>query len=242
MTYVNAVKYINAHSDGTPSPERMRLLCRYLSDPQRQLKVVHIAGGSGKTSCAQMLSTVLCECGYNIGVLTTSFVREPREMLSIGNKFISHNDFAKYIEAVASAAAKMKNDIISATKSTVDGSVEYDTTLSQHPKITKNLLDGKISPDPTKSEIICAAALLAFKEKDCQISVLECGESRADPTGIIDPPLVSLVCGTVLSEEQLRTGVGIIRRGTREVVTSAVGEGYNAVLDACARVGFCGNC
>ena len=30
MTYVNAIKYILAHSDILPSPERMRLLCRYL--------------------------------------------------------------------------------------------------------------------------------------------------------------------------------------------------------------------
>ena len=236
MTYVNAVKYINSHKNGTPSPERMRLLCRYLSDPQRQLKVVHIAGGAGKTSCAQMLSTILGECGYNIGILTTSFVKEPREMISVGNNYISHNDFAKYIEYVASSAAKMKNDILMATQNNDEQIGESDTSL-QHPKITKNLLDGKISPDPTASEIICAAALLAFKDKDCNISVLECGESRADPTGIIDPPLVALICGTTLSEEQLRTGVGIIRRGTREVVTSASGEGYNAVLDACVRVG-----
>jgi len=237
MTYVNAVKYLNAHKDGTPSPERMRLLCRYLSDPQRQLRFVHIAGGPGKTSCAQMLSVILCESGYKIGMLTTSFVKEPREMISVGNKAISHNDFAKYVEQVAIATSKMKSDIKKAA--------EYDSAVlnepeknSQHPKITKNLLDGKILPDPTYSEIICAAAFIAFKSNDCNISLLECGESRADPSGIIDPPLVAVVCGTTLSEEQLRTGAGIIRRGTREVVTSvSIGDAYTTILDSCVRVG-----
>jgi len=237
MTYVNAVKYLNAHKEGIPSPERMRLLCRYLFDPQRQLRFVHIAGGPGKTSCVQMLSVILCESGYRIGMLTTSFVKEPREMISVGNKAISHNDFAKYVDQVSQAASKMKFDIKNAAEYEEPVSAESDSNF-QHPKITKNLLDGKIPPEPTYSEIICAAAFLAFKDNDCNISVLECGESRADPSGIIDPPLVAVVCGTALSEAQLRTGAGIIRRGTREVVTSvSLGEAYSTVLDSCVRVG-----
>jgi len=214
MTYVNAVKYINAHREGIPSPERMRLLCRYLSDPQRQLRFVHIAGGSGKTSCAQLLSGILGESGYNIGMLTTSFVKEPREMISIQNKPVSHTDFANYVEKVSIAAAKMKSDI----KSAAEYEEQTDPELipsAPRPKITKNLLDGKITPDPTFSEIICAAAFLAFKDKDCNISLLECGESRADPTGIIDPPLVAVVCGTNLSEEQLSLQRSIITRELR---------------------------
>lgn len=240
MTYVNAIKYIKAHSEGVPSPERMRMLCRYLSDPQRQLKFVHFAGGSGKTSCAEMLSVILGESGYNIGMLLTSFVKEEREMISIGNKYISHNEFAKCVESVAAASAKMKADIKIAAEETDDAISESQSDImpQQRPKITKNLLEGKISPEPTASEIICAAAFLAFRENDCNICLLECGESRADPTGIIDPPLVAVVCGGTLSEEQLRTGSGIIRRGTREVVTSVtLGESYSAILDACVRVG-----
>ncbi len=239
MTYVNAIKYIKAHSEGVPSPERMRMLCRYLSDPQRQLKFVHFAGGSGKTSCAEMLSVILGASGYKIGMLLTSFVKEEREMISVGNKYISHNEFAKYVEAVAAASAKMKSDIkIAAETDETISEPQPDILPPQRPKITKNLLEGKIAPEPTASEIICAAAFLAFRENDCNICLLECGESRADPTGIIEPPLVAVVCGRTLSEEQLRTGSGIIRRGTREVVTSVtLGESYSTILDACVRVG-----
>lgn len=237
MTYINAVKFLNSRAEGVPSPERMRLLCRYLGDPQRQLRFIHIAGGAGKSSTATMLSVILAESGYKIGRLTTSMVREDRELISLSNSPISHKDFAKYVEQVVSAAEEMKADILSASDS--GEPVEDDNSRSnKKPKITKNLLEGRISPDPIRSEIVTAAAFLAFRENDCNLTLLECGESRADPTSIIDPPLVSVVCGKSFSEDQLRTGVGIIRRGTREVVSSApMGEAYNAILDACVRTG-----
>ncbi len=238
MTYINAVKFLNSRVDGVPSPERMRLLCRYLGDPQRQLRFVHLAGGAGKSSTAIMLSVILGESGYCIGRLSTSMVKEPRELISVSNTQISHTDFAKYIEQVNAAAAAMKTDIENAT--TIEEAPETEDELlhSKKPKITKNLLEGRISPDPVYSELICAASFLAFREKGCNIALLECGESRADPTGIIDPPLVSVICGSSFTEDQLRTGVGIIRRGTHEVVSSApIGEAYNAILDACVRTG-----
>ncbi len=238
MTYINAVKFLNSRKEGVPSPERMRLLCRYLGDPQRQIKFVHLAGGVGKSSIAIMLSVILSESGYCIGRLSTSMVKEPRELISILNSPLMHNEFAKYIEQVNAAAIAMKADIENASKP--ENTVEYDddAILSKKPKITKNLLEGRISPEPVYSELICAAAFLAFRENGCNIALLECGESRADPTGVIDPPLVSVVCGSCFTDDQLRTGVGIIRRGTHEVVSSApAGEAYNSILDACVRTG-----
>ena len=236
MTYINAVKYINSHS-GTPSPERMRLLCRYLGDPQRPQKFVQIVGGRGKTSSASILSVILNEAGFTVGCYTTSHVFELRERIRIGTAPLSHNDFAEYVRRVSVACAKMKSDIeiAHAEEKSQDGILPESAI--QH-KITKNLLEGKISPDPAPEEIICAAAMLAFYDKGCGISILECGDSRADPTGVIDPPLVSFICGGSIDQEQLRTACGTIRRGTREVVCSAVGrEAYNTISNACAKTG-----
>ncbi len=235
MTYVNAIKYISAHSDILPSPERMRLLCRYLGDPQRQIKFVHIAGSSGKTSCSYMLSSIINEAGYKVGSLTDSFVKEQRELISVNCSPVSYDCFAKHVGSVAKMAEKMANDINSVAVS--DQSSDTSDSSPRH-KITKNLLEGKIPPEPAAAEIICAAAFLAFLEEGCDIAILECGESRADPTGIIDSPLVSVICGNSFTEEQLRTSTGIIRRGTREVVTSApAGEAYSAILVSCVRAG-----
>lgn len=236
MTYINAVKYINAHT-GVPSPERMRLLCRYLGDPQRGMKFVHIVGGRGKTSASIMLSSVLTEASFTVGQLVSNHVFEHRERICIGQAPLSHNDFAKCVHSVSLAAAKMISDIELACSETSADDTLIPESAIQH-KITKNLLEGKISPEPTADEIICAAALVAFRDRGCHISILECGDSRADPTGVIEPPLVSFICGGSLDGEQLRTACGTIRRGTREVVCSAIGkEAYNTISGACSKTG-----
>ena len=151
MTYVNAIKYLNAHVGGTPSPERMRLLCRYLGDPQKNMKFVHIAGGRGKTSCSVMLSVILTESGFTVGSLISSHIEEHRERIRIKNEPLTHKDFAEYIHRVSLAAAKMKADIDLAAELSASDQEPAEGAI-QH-KITKNLLDGKIAPEPTEEEI-----------------------------------------------------------------------------------------
>lgn len=229
MTYVNARKYLAAHRDIQSSPERMKLLCRYIDDRIRHKKCVHIAGGSGKTSCAFMIASILDSAGMKAGVFTRPAMGEERESISVDGRAVSCADFALYTDRVAKAAKAMTADIVAAKKAALPSGTS---------KITKNLLEGKISPEPSYDEILCAVALVCFHECKCDAMILECGDSRADPTGVIEPPAVSVICGGSLTNEQLRTGIGIIRRGTREVVCSvAPGEAYSAVLNACVKAG-----
>lgn len=229
MTYINARKFLAAHRNIQSSPERMKLLCRYIDDRIRHRKCVHIAGGSGKTSCALMLASIFDSAGLKTGIFTRPAYSEERETISVGGQVVSCADFAVYTDRVAKAAKAMTADIIAAKK---------DALAPSASKITKNLLEGKISPEPSYNELLCAIALLCFHENNCDVMILECGDSRADPTGVIEPPTVSVICGSGLTSEQLRTGIGIIRRGTREVVCSvAPGEAYSAVLNACVKAG-----
>ena len=225
MTYINAVKYINAQKS-SDSPERMRMLCRYLGDPQRQLRFIHVAGSVGKSSTIRIIENVVSDAGYLVGSYTVPFTSEIREQITVGGKTVSHADFAEAVSKVVTAVEKMKSDIDAAK-------VSKDRATF---KVSKNLLDGKISPEPSASEILVAAALLIFKREFCDVVILECGEKRTDPTSIIEPPLVAVVCGEKLNDEEIKTAAGIIRKGTKEVVTSVTDtEAYNAVLDACVK-------
>ncbi len=229
MTYVNARKYLSAHRGIQPSPERMKLLCRYIDDRIRHKKCVHIAGGSGKTSCALMLASILDTSGLKTGVFTRPAAGEERSSIAVGGTALSCTDFALCTDRVSKAAKAMTADILAAKSNTLTQSAS---------KITKNLLEGKISPEPSYDELLCAVALVCFAEARCDVMILECGDSRADPTGVIEPPAVSVICGSTLTQEQLRTGIGIIRRGTREVVSSvSPGEAYSAVLNSCVKAG-----
>lgn len=87
--------------------ERMSdLLCR-LSNPQNELKFIHIAGTNGKGSVSTMLSQIFIQEGKKTGLYTSPFVISFRERMQINGDMISEEDLAKYTEKVISEAEKM---------------------------------------------------------------------------------------------------------------------------------------
>lgn len=63
--------------------ERMRALMDHLGNPQDSLKVIHIAGTSGKTSTAYFLSAQLVQSGKRVGTTISPHVDEVNERVQI---------------------------------------------------------------------------------------------------------------------------------------------------------------
>lgn len=105
MTYNNAVKHINAmpekHSVGL---ERMKTLCAALGSPQKQIRCVHICGDLGKSSCSSMLTSIIAQSGYTVGLYSISYAGELRERIRIGNKPIPHAEFADTVKSILAAS------------------------------------------------------------------------------------------------------------------------------------------
>src|SRR5262249_31049134 len=51
--------------------DRMRRLLELLGNPQRRLRIVHIAGSKGKGSTSAMLASILQHAGYRVGLFTS---------------------------------------------------------------------------------------------------------------------------------------------------------------------------
>jgi len=71
----------------------MKLLDK-LSNPQNQLKVIHLAGTNGKGSVSNILKSILMEANYNVGLYNSPSILSYRETISINSKIISKDDFA----------------------------------------------------------------------------------------------------------------------------------------------------
>src|SRR3989338_6143044 len=82
------------------SLENMRVLLRKLNDPERELRVIHVAGTNGKGSVCAMISSVLKEAGYRVGTYTSPHLKDFRERFLINNKKISKEDLVKYFKNV----------------------------------------------------------------------------------------------------------------------------------------------
>ncbi|MEG1049279.1 MAG: bifunctional folylpolyglutamate synthase/dihydrofolate synthase, partial [Oscillospiraceae bacterium] len=90
MTYDETLEFIHSQPRMKKTDEHraLKLLLKYLGDPQDKLKYVHIAGTNGKGSCAKMLSNVLAQAGYKTGLNISPFVIDFTERISINGEYI----------------------------------------------------------------------------------------------------------------------------------------------------------
>jgi len=76
--------------------DRIEALLKKLGNPEKSLKCIHIAGTNGKGSVCAMISSVLVNAGYKVGMYTSPHLKTFNERIRINNKLISDKDIVKY--------------------------------------------------------------------------------------------------------------------------------------------------
>ncbi len=130
MNYEETLTYIH----NTPKFARtlgndlLKKLLKKLGNPQKALKFIHIAGTNGKGSAAVMLSQILINSGYRVGLYTSPYIERFNERIRINGEEISD-------DTLAEIATKVRETI-----------EKYDTPVSEF------ALDTAIAFDYFKSE------------------------------------------------------------------------------------------
>ncbi|MBU1704165.1 MAG: bifunctional folylpolyglutamate synthase/dihydrofolate synthase, partial [Nanoarchaeota archaeon] len=75
-------------------------LLENIGNPQKGMKVIHVAGTNGKGSVCAMLSSILCAAGYKIGMYTSPHLKNINERFKICGEDISDDEFEKYFSRV----------------------------------------------------------------------------------------------------------------------------------------------
>ena len=73
------------------------LICDHLNNPQNNFKSIHVGGTNGKGSCSHMLSSILQEAGYNVGLYTSPHLVDFRERVRINGKMISKESVSSFM-------------------------------------------------------------------------------------------------------------------------------------------------
>ena len=109
MTYDEAIKYIHSTSNFfcKPGLDRIKKLCSGLGNPQDKLKFIHVGGTNGKGSFCSMMSSILVENGYKVGLYTSPYVKEFNERMRINGTNIPNDILASITEEVKLVADKM---------------------------------------------------------------------------------------------------------------------------------------
>src|SRR5579859_7479594 len=89
---------------------RVRRLLELLGNPERQFRVLHIGGTSGKGSTATLLASMLRAAGYRVGLHTSPYLQSAIEKLEADGRLIGPDDFADLVEACKPAIMRMAAD------------------------------------------------------------------------------------------------------------------------------------
>jgi len=93
--YVPLVKEITGKNI---TVERMWPLLEQIGNPHKRLKVVHVAGTSGKTSTAYFIANFLNQSGKKVGLTVSPHVDSVTERIQINGKSLDDELFCTYLE------------------------------------------------------------------------------------------------------------------------------------------------
>lgn len=112
MNYKQTVEYIESLSSLgiVPGLDNMKELCKRLQNPQKDLKIVHIAGTNGKGSVLSYVSTILKCAGYKTGCYISPTITDYRERFQINGKMISAKHLCSYVEEVKAICDSMQEE------------------------------------------------------------------------------------------------------------------------------------
>lgn len=108
MNYNEAIDYIEntAKFGKNKGLERTNKILELLGNPHKDLKCIHIAGTNGKGSTTAMLTQILMESGYKVGMYTSPFIEEFEERIQINNTNIPKEKLCEVVEKVKIAVDK----------------------------------------------------------------------------------------------------------------------------------------
>ena len=74
-------------------------LSNYLGNPHLKLKTIHVGGTNGKGSTSHILSSILQEAGYRVGLYTSPHLKDFRERIKINGVCIAKDNVVEFIES-----------------------------------------------------------------------------------------------------------------------------------------------
>lgn len=102
MSKIDVEQYLSNFFKGTKNPtlKAMEYFMEEFGHPEKNLKVIHIAGTNGKGSCTEMITNILINAGYVVGKFISPHLIKYNERIAINNKNITNEKMEEIIERI----------------------------------------------------------------------------------------------------------------------------------------------
>ena len=87
--------------------ERVSELLRRLGNPQKDLKIIHIAGTNGKGSVSRFIYSALRRGGYKVGIYSSPFLEVFNERIEADGRYITDEELNRYADRASQIAKEM---------------------------------------------------------------------------------------------------------------------------------------
>lgn len=80
--------------------QRIKTILKKLGNPEKNLKIIHIAGTNGKGSTASYISSILMHQGYKVGLYTSPSLEKFTDRVRINGERISEEDVSRLLTSI----------------------------------------------------------------------------------------------------------------------------------------------
>ena len=88
--------------------DNINRLLKAINNPQNNFKSIHVAGTNGKGSVSYMLSKLLREGGYKVGLFTSPHLLTFRERIQLDNNYIDEDSVMSFVKSYRSLNQSIK--------------------------------------------------------------------------------------------------------------------------------------
>ena len=82
-------------------------ICKYVGNPEKKFKTIHVAGTNGKGSTSHMLASIFQEAGYTTGLYTSPHLYDFRERIKINGEMIGEQQVVDFTKNILPTIEKM---------------------------------------------------------------------------------------------------------------------------------------
>ncbi len=87
--------------------DRTRILLKYMGNPEKNYKIIHVGGTAGKGSVSHIIQNQIYKNACKVGLYTSPHASTSIERIKVNSAFISPKDYAKNVENTKVALQKM---------------------------------------------------------------------------------------------------------------------------------------
>ncbi|MDD5086820.1 MAG: bifunctional folylpolyglutamate synthase/dihydrofolate synthase [Candidatus Nanoarchaeia archaeon] len=164
--------------------EAIKKFLNLIGNPEKKLKIIHVAGTNGKGSVCAMISSVLSEAGFKEGMFTSPHLMKVNERIRINDELISDEDFRRIADFIYETEKKNNVSLTFFETLTIMAFIYFNEKKADY-AVMETGMGGRLDATNVSQPIISVITNIGLEHKDVLGNTIK--EIANEKAGIIKP-------------------------------------------------------